>query len=439
MSIEVISAADAERVQARVAGALRGQGFRPGDRLGLCLPSSAALLHVIGGALRSGVVPVVANSTLTAAERTVIRDDAETRTWIDDPAALESLLDGPEVALAPMPLGRPMHYTSGTTGRPKGVWTGVLDEDDAARLWGEEREQWRFAPADVHVTCSPLQHSAPIRFALGTLLAGGSVVLPGPFDPELLVDTVRTHAPTTTFCTPAHLQRLDEQGSLEALSSLRLVAHAGARCPEPLKRRAIEAIGADRLWEFYGSTEGQFTVCSGAEWLDHPGTVGRARPGRRIEVREDGVVWCHTPPWARWTYWRDPVRTAEAWRDDAFTVGDLGRLDADGYLYLEGRRSDLIISGGVNVYPAEVEAVLAEVPGVVDAVVFPRDDERWGQRVCAAVVGDVTPEQVLLDVAGRLAPYKRPKEVHVVATIPRFGLSKVKRLQMARDLGLETR
>lgn len=436
MPTEVIRPADAERTQATVAGALRRRGFIAGDRLGLCLPTSARLLHAIGGALRSGVIPVVANHQLLADERAVIRDDADVKWWIDDEAELAALFDGTPGGLADVPLGRPMHYTSGTTGRPKGVWSGVLSEAEAARLWGEEQEQWQLAADDVHVVCSPLQHSAPIRFALGTLLAGGTVVLPGPFSVDGLTAAVAEHRPTTTFCTPAHLQRLDEHDALSVLSSLRLVAHAGAPCPEALKRRAIDAIGPS-LWEFYGSTEGQFTVCSAEEWLERPGTVGRARPGRVLEVDADEIVWSHTPSWARWTYWRDPVRTAEAWRDDAFTVGDLGRLDADGYLFLVGRRSDLIISGGVNVYPAEVEGVLAKVPGVVDVVVFPRPDERWGQRVCVAVVGDVDSAAVEQYANTHLAAYKRPKEVHVVAAIPRFGLSKVRRAKVAEELGLD--
>lgn len=436
MPTEIIRPADADRAQATVAGALRRRGFDVGDRLGLCLPSSARLLHAIGGALRSGVIPVVANHQLLPAERAVIRDDADVRWWIEDDAELATLFEGTAGELADVPLGRPMHYTSGTTGKPKGVWSGVLSEADAARLWGEEQEQWQLAADDVHVTCSPLQHSAPIRFALGTLLAGGTVVLPGPFSAEGITAAVAEHRPTTTFCTPAHLQRLDEQGALGVLSSLRFVAHAGAPCPDALKRRAIDAIGPT-LWEFYGSTEGQFTVCSAAEWLERPGTVGRARPGRVLEVDADEVVWSHTPPWAQWTYWRDPVRTAEAWRDDAFTVGDLGRLDDDGYLFLVGRRSDLIISGGVNVYPAEVEGVLATVPGVVDVVVFPRADDRWGQRVCVAVVGDVDPAAVTAFADTHLAPYKRPKEVHVVSAIPRFGLSKVRRATVAQELGLD--
>ena len=436
MPTEIIRPADADRAQATVAGALRRRGFDVGERLGLCLPSSARLLHAIGGALRSGVIPVVANHQLLPAERAVIRDDADVRWWIEDDAELATLFEGTAGELADVPLGRPMHYTSGTTGKPKGVWSGVLSEPDAARLWGEEQEQWQLAADDVHVTCSPLQHSAPIRFALGTLLAGGTVVLPGPFSVEGITAAVAEHRPTTTFCTPAHLQRLDEHGALGVLSSLRFVAHAGAPCPDALKRRAIDAIGPT-LWEFYGSTEGQFTVCSAAEWLERPGTVGRARPGRVLEVDADEVVWSHTPPWAQWTDWRDPVRTAEAWRDDAFTVGDLGRLDDDGYLFLVGRRSDLIISGGVNVYPAEVEGVLATVPGVVDVVVFPRADDRWGQRVCVAVVGDVDPAAVTAFADTHLAPYKRPKEVHVVSAIPRFGLSKVRRATVAQELGLD--
>jgi long-chain acyl-CoA synthetase len=435
--VEVITSAEADAAQARVAGALQASGYAPGDRIALCLPTSAALLHAIGGALRSGVVPVVVNHALLPVERAVIRTDADAREWVDDAARLEELGAGPGAELAPFPLARPMHYTSGTTGRPKGVWSGVLSEADAERVVGEEVEQWQFEAADVHLVCSPLQHSAPIRFALNSLLAGGSVVLPGPFSVDGAVDAVATHGVTTAFCTPAHLQRLDDAGCLAALASLRLVAHAGAPCPESLKRRAIDAVGVTRLWEFYGSTEGQFTVCASGDWLERPGTVGRARTGRSLEVDGDGAVWCHTPVWARWEYWRDPERTAAAWRRDAFTVGDLGRLDDDGFLFLSGRRSDLIITGGVNVYPAEVEQALGELPGVDDVVVFGRPDERWGQRVCAAVVGTVTVDQVLSFAAGRLAPYKRPKEVHLVAEIPRVGLAKVRRHVLAAELGLE--
>src|SRR5690606_28721818 len=147
----------------------------------------------------------------------------------------------------------------------------------------------------------------------------------------------------------------------------------------PLKQRAIDTFGADRLWEFYGSTEGQFTACAASEWLDRPGTVGRARAHRTLEVDPDGTVWCTVPGYARFTYWRDPTKTDRAWRrpapdrpdaHGAFTVGDLGRLDDAGYLFLDGRRDDLIITGGVNVYPAEVEQALAGLAGVEQVAVF---------------------------------------------------------------------
>ena len=191
------------------------------------------------------------------------------------------------------------------------------------------------------------------------------------------------------------------------------------------------------LWEFYGSTEGQFTVCSPEEWLERPGTVGRARPGRRLEVDGDGTVWCHAPGFARFEYWHDATSTARAWRADAFTVGDMGRLDEDGYLYLDGRRDDLIISGGVNVYPVEVESVLAEVPGVRDVAVFALADPEWGERVCAAVVGDVDEDTLRRHVALRLAPYKRPKSYFLVGELPHTPTGKLRRRDLPGALGLD--
>ncbi|MDQ1373342.1 MAG: long-chain acyl-CoA synthetase, partial [Actinomycetota bacterium] len=209
-------------------------------------------------------------------------------------------------------------------------------------------------------------------------------------------------------------------------------------CPEPLKRAALQAFPAGSVWEFYGSTEGQFTVCPPDLWLERPGTVGRARPGRRLSVDPDGTIWCGVPPYARFEYWRDPDKTAGAWRDDAFTVGDLGRLDEDGCLFLDGRRDDLIISGGVNVYPAEVESVLAAAPGVGEVAVFGAPDERWGQRVCAAVVPDGTVDAgvVMAEARRHLAPYKCPKDVYVLDALPRTATGKVRRSAIAGRLGL---
>jgi long-chain acyl-CoA synthetase len=186
------------------------------------------------------------------------------------------------------------------------------------------------------------------------------------------------------------------------------------------------------LWEFYGSTEGQFTAISPQEWLERPGSVGRARRQRHLEIIDpgpDGVgtAYVSAPPFARWEYWRDPERTAQAWRGDLFTVGDLGRLDSDGYLFLAARREDLVISGGVNVYPAEVERVLLEHPSVRDAAVFGVQDERSGQRLCAAVIAEAAPDDIDTWLHERLDGAHRPKRVVVVDAFPRTSTGKVDR------------
>ena len=439
--VQRVTAAEAEDRERRVAGALAAAGARTGDRVVLSAPSSSALLCAALGALRTGVIPVLLDPALTAAERDPLVADAEPVLVVEGAAAVAALGEGAPAELAPVPLGRPMHYTSGTTGRPRGVWTGVLDEAAATALADEEADLWGFAPDDVHLVCSPLHHSAPLRFAGGTLRAGGDVVLLDRFDADAFAAAAAAVAgerPTTAFVVPAHLQRLlgPDGPALPPLSSFRLLAHAGAPCPDPLKRAALRAFPEGTVWEFYGSTEGQFTACPPADWLERPGTVGRARPGRRLRTDPEGTIWCEVPDFARFAYWRDPARTAAAWRGDAFTVGDVGRLDDDGYLWLEGRREDLLISGGVNVYPLEVEQALAACPGVEEVAVFGVPDERWGIRVCAAVVGAVEPHALRAFARERLAPAKRPKEVVKLAALPHTDRGKVRRSTLAAELGL---
>jgi long-chain acyl-CoA synthetase len=433
--MEVLTAAESESMQRRVAGALQSRGLCAGDRFALTTTSTGAMLSAILGGLRVGIVPVLLNAGLLAHERDALLADADPRLVIDD-ALLSVLLTGPPAELAPWPLARPMHYTSGTTGEPKGVWSGVLDEAQARLLFDEEAELWGFEASDRHLVCSPFHHSVSIRFAGGTLLRGGEVIVLGRFDAGKTAAAIDGFGPTTTFMVPAHLQRLFALDAIPAADSFRLLAHAGAPCPGPLKHEAIRRFGAEVVWEFYGSTEGQFTACSSPEWIERPGTVGRARSGRSISVDGDGMIWCTPPAYARWEYWNDPARTAAAWCNDAFTVGDLGRIDAEGYLYLDGRRDDLIITGGVNVYPAEIEQVLAHVPGVEQVAVFGLEDERWGQRVCAAVVGDVVPAAILDFAHKRLAGYKCPKEVYVTDGLPHTATGKMQRSLVASWLGL---
>jgi acyl-CoA synthetase (AMP-forming)/AMP-acid ligase II len=430
----IVTAAESVRDQRRAAAALAGAGLRAGDRLLVSAAASPALLAVVLGALRTGIVPVVLDPGLPADERAALAADADPALDVaGDPARLLAGTD--EAELADVPLARPMHYTSGTTGRRKGVWSGVLAAEDARALAAEEIELWGFGPDDRHLVLSPLHHSAPLRFAVHTLLAGGEVLLPGPFDVVRAAAVISTLHPTTTFCVPTHLQRLIAHGSVDWASFRRLV-HAGAPCPAPLKRAVLDALPEGSVWEFYGSTEAQFTVCSPEDWLAHPGSVGRARPGRRLETDDRGQLWCAVPPWARFEYWRAPEKTAAAWRGDLVTVGDLGRVDDDGVVWLDGRREDLVISGGVNVYPAEVEAVLDAHPDVVESAVFGVPDEEWGQRVVAAYVGPADPAELRVWARDRLGAAKRPKTVHRLDDLPRTSTGKVRRLDLPEVLGL---
>lgn len=434
---KVLTAAESEIAQARVAGALSARGLRPGDRVVLSIPGSADYVSAVLGAARTSIVPVPLDPRLTTYERDAIIRDVDPALVIDEPSDLEGLLSGEPVELDDWPRCRPMHFTSGTTGRPKGVWSGLLTPEQAAALVRDEQQLWGFHAGDLDLVVSPIYHSAPLRFAMGTLLAGGSIaVLPG-FDPVAFAEAVNLLRPTSMFCVPAHLQRLfgwlDEQEATLDTSSFRLVAHAGAPCPEPVRRRTHDLFGTDVVWEFYGSTEGQFTACPAPVWIAHPGTLGRPRPGRTLSADDGGRLWCTVPEWARFTYWNDPDKTREAWKDTlggpAFSVGDLGRVE-DGLVYLDSRREDLIISGGVNVYAAEVEAALEDAEGLTDLAVFGRDDPDWGQRVCAAYVGAVD-EQALRTLAiERLTPPKRPKTYERRESLPRTATGKVRRTEL---------
>jgi acyl-CoA synthetase (AMP-forming)/AMP-acid ligase II len=413
------------------------------------------------------LIPVLLNATLTLAERDALAEDARPTLRIFDESALAELVDDNHtpIELAPYPLTRPMHYTSGTTGRPKGVTTGIWDDATAREVYEDEAAIWHFDQEDLHMVCSPMYHTVSIRFSSNTLLAGGSLAILSGFDAATALTVLRRHRPTTTFLVPTHLQRilqLPELGVGETFDSIRLLAHAGAPCPESVKRATMARVPPGALWEFYGSTEAQYTVCPPDEWLEHPGTVGRARAGRHLSIAPtddtaldaatadlavdaaddlsvEGTIWCDMPDFARFSYWRDPEATSKAWHGTACTVGDLGRLDPDGYLYLTGRRHDLIISGGVNVYAAEVENVLVAVDGVREVAVFGLPDERWGQRVCAAFVADSPSAEGALRAAAssRLAPYKRPKAYFATHDLPHTATGKLIRRAVPDHLGLE--
>lgn len=436
------------------AAGLAARGVGSGDRVAVVLPPDGATvdqaaaaqgktLGLVLGALRCGIVPVMINPALPPSERDSQIHDAEVCLVIDSTLALTELFGAGATSLLPdladTPLTRPMHFTSGTTGRSKGVWSGALTPEQIAAVWADEQEQWQFDADDVTLVHGPLAHSGPLRFALLVLLAGGDVLLPGRFDAKRIAKALIDDSPTHAFVVPSHLQRLMALHGGPPSSPYRLLTHAGAPCPPKLKREIHNWVGVEKTWEFYGSTEGQFTACHGPEWEDRPGTVGRARRRRSLLI-DDGVIWCQTPDWAHFEYWGDPEKTQAAWRPtptgSAFSVGDLGHLDDDCYLWIDGRRHDLIISGGVNVYPTQVESALLEHPDVLDAAVFGVADEAWGQRVCAAIVGDVGEPALRSFAATRLAGYQIPKNFYQVNELPRNTAGKVLHTELPAVLNL---
>ena len=435
------------------AAHLRRAGLGQGDRLALApiVPvdlDEAALvqsrvLPVALAALRSGITPVMVNPALGPAERDYVLRDCEpayTVGSVEDLARLTEPTDTVGTELADHLIARSMHYTSGTTGQAKGVWNGFLSPELQSQWWDDQQDQWQFEAGDTTLVHGPLAHSAPLRFSVLTVMAGGDVLLPGRFNADLFVRILAEEKPTTAFTVPEHLSRLLARDDLPP-SPYRVLAHAGSSCSPALKLRIHEWAGTDKTAEFYSASEGTFTHCPGIEWEEHPGTLGKARPSREL-FTDNGVIWSVMPEWGDFQYWNDPEKTATAWRtlDDgrrAMTVGDLGRIDEEGYLYLDGRRADLIITGGVNVYPAIVESVLEAIPGVEEAAVFAANDDHWGQRVCAAYIGTIGPADLAKQAKPQLAKYQLPKEFHQLDELPRTATGKLRRLALPALLGLE--
>lgn len=456
-----LSFGDLDDLQARLARFLVTSPAAAIGRVAVLAANSIEFLVVTVGCLRVGVVPVPISPLLTQRERARLVEDSGARLLFTDQdddisgavertvrmASLVGELRRCEpAALSSVTLTRPMHYTSGTTGEPKGVWVPPVDEA-GARLRSEAfQTQWGMSEADVHLVCSPLTHSGPHRFALRTLEAGGTVAIQERFDAATTLAAIDRHQVTSTFMVPTHLERILALESSELrrhdLSSMRLLAHAGAPIRRVTKERTMELFPIDGVWEFYGSTEGGFTRLSAGEAIDHLGSVGRPAEGASIEIRdrgsrtvleagEVGVVWLRDPRTERFEYWGDEAATAAAWDGDAFTVGDLGHLDGDGYLYLVGRPGELIISGGINVYPREVEEVLMGHPEVSEALVYGADDPEWGQQVRAMIVptpgSQLDPETVRKWVRARLSGPKCPREISLVGELPRTSTGKVMR------------
>ncbi|MGZ4785073.1 MAG: AMP-binding protein, partial [Acidimicrobiales bacterium] len=338
--------------------------------------------------------------------------------------------------------GTAMHYTSGTTGKPKGVKRGLydIDPDDMATLVGGFLAMFGALPHDgsVHLVGSPLYHTAVLMCMGCSLAVGHSVVLMDKWGPELMLEKIDRYGVTSSHMVPTQFHRMlalpEEVRAKYDCSTTRTMIHAAAPCPPDVKRRMIEWWG-NSIWEYYAATEGGGTIVTAAEWLTKPGTVGKAWPGSEIRILDEngqdvptgqeGTVYMSLAL-ADFEYKGDEAKTNENRTEGFFTVGDWGLLDEEGYLFLKDRKADMIISGGVNIYPAEIEGTLLTFPKIADVAVFGIPNEDWGEEIKAVVqpAEGVEPDDQLRDeiiafCVENLASYKRPKSIDFSPELPR--------------------
>jgi long-chain acyl-CoA synthetase len=348
--------------------------------------------------------------------------------------------------------GRVLAYTSATTGRPKGVKLPAHNAHNAlARIVAWHRSLGiALEDGNVHLCSSMLYHSAPLEGAIVALQMGHRVVLVERWDPEQLLRLIDEEDVTTTFMVPTMFVRLLKLPApvraRYSMHTLRFAIHGGAPCPPEVKRRMIAWWG-DIVWESYGAAEGQGAIVCARDWLRYPGTVGRAIPGSAIAIFDAqgrpaaplqvGTVYLRPHTGDRFEYLGDPERTRQCYRGDLMTVGDLGYLNEAGYLFLCDRASDLIISSGLNIYPAEIEQVLVLHPGVLDCAVVGVPHALLGevpkafvQAAPGAQAGPALAVECLRFLAGRLSAMKLPKRIEFVEKIPRDPNGKLYRRQL---------
>jgi long-chain acyl-CoA synthetase len=352
-------------------------------------------------------------------------------------------------------------YTSGTTGRPKGVRRRPPNADQAAVSARILKLVFGFEDPNsiVTVITGPMYHSAPNAYGMMAARMGAKVILEPRFDPEELLSIIEREKVTHIHMVPIMFNRLlklpEDVKAKYDLSSLRFIVHAAAPCPAPTKRAMIEWWGPV-INEYYGATEtGAVTFCTAEQWLAHPGTVGRAVPDADVLVldkdekplpaREVGEVAARVHTIADFTYHGDDQKRRDSEKAGLITPGDVGYFDEDGFLYLCDRAKDMIISGGVNIYPAEIEAELHKMPGVADCGVFGIPDEDYGEAVCAAIqpLPGVELDEAAVRAFARahMAGYKTPKKVEFHAQLPREDSGKIfkRKLREPHWAGLDRR
>lgn len=455
-----------------------------GDPVALLLANEAPWFEVVWGAMAAGLYVTPINWHLNPAEAAYIVRDCGAKALIASAQLAETVaLLAPSLAEVPIRLAvggslpgfesydeatrdQPAHrvdgevegpwmfYSSGTTGQPKGIKPPLSTTPSSVRsgflnlltyLYG-------FTADTVYLSPAPLYHAAPAGWSTGAQRLGGTVVVMDRFEPLEMLRLIEAHKVTHVQVVPTHLIRLlklsEEERQRYDLSSLQRVVHAAAPCPVEVKQAAMEWLGPI-LYEYYAGSEGNgFCAISPQEWLERPGSVGRSmlgivhvldEAGNEAAVGEEGEVWFESP--TQFEYHGDPAKTASVFNAKGWsTLGDIGRLDADGYLYLTDRSTNMIISGGVNVYPREAEDVLVMHPAVEDVAVIGRPHEDMGEQVTAFVqlaAGEAPSaalgEDLLVFCRDRLTHFKCPVAVHFVDTLPRLPNGKLMKRMLDLD------
>ncbi|MBL8543364.1 MAG: acyl-CoA synthetase [Hyphomonadaceae bacterium] len=472
---ETVTYGELEARSNQGAQLFRAIGLQAGDVIAILMDNNARYFEIAWAAQRSGLYYTCVSSKLTAGEIEYIVRDCGAKVLIVSPGAgpvideLPALLPdvklysvGPahppyesfEAARAAMPItpiadesgGTDMLYSSGTTGRPKGVkppLTGApIDAPNALAVL--PKAFFGFPDECIYLSPAPLYHAAPLRWCMSMHRLGGTVVVMEKFDPEQCLALIEQHKINTGQFVPTHFVRMlklpEDVRSRYDLSSLRSVVHAAAPCPPAVKEQMLAWWGPV-IYEYYAGTEGNgFCYIGPHDWLTHKGSVGRAiigevricgEDGEALPARSEGVVYfANGPPLA---YHNDAQKAAENTNQHGWTtLGDVGWVDEEGFLYLTDRKSFMIISGGVNIYPQEIESLLVTHPKVADVAVIGAPDEEMGERVVAVIqpahweeAGDALRDELLAFARAHLSHVKAPRALDFMQELPRHPTGKL--------------
>lgn len=473
---ESVSYAELDERSNRIAHLFRELGLGHGDAIAVCLDNRARFFDIAWAALRAGQVFVPISCRLTAPEIAYILEDSGAKTlftsdYLGDHLNeiadfgpplerflvagerngyrnLEEALEGkPETPIADQRAGVDMLYSSGTTGRPKGIKLPLPENPAIAEtnaLIMLAQGAFGFKSDSVYLSPAPLYHAAPLRWCLTVHKLGGTIVVMEKFDPEQALELIEKYKVTVSQWVPTHFVRMlklpEEVRARHDVSSLECAVHAAAPCPVPIKEKMIEWWGPV-LREYYAGSEGNgFTFIDSENWLTHKGSVGTAllgtiricdEGGDEVPARTEGTVFFEGG--SPFSYHNDPGKTSDATNKHGWTtLGDVGWVDEDGFLYLTDRKSFMIISGGVNIYPQEIENLLVTHDKVVDAAVIGAPDEDMGERVVAIIqpldMADATPEfaeELTAWLRQDLSGVKIPRQIDFREDLPRHPTGKL--------------